>query len=116
MAFKFKIFFLVLTSAIVLPVYAETAEEKGLRIAIEAEQYDSGFGDFTSSMEMTLRNRKGQESIRKIRSRTLEVQEDGDKSLSIFDFPADVKGTAMLTFSHGLDANTQNIYRQEYVR
>jgi len=40
-----------------------------------------------------------------VRVRTLEVEGDGDKSLSIFDSPADVKGTAFLTFSHitGLD-------------
>ena len=108
--FKIELCFLVLASILILPAQAETTQEKGLRIAIEADQYDRGFGDFTSNMEMTLRNRKGQESTRKIRSRTLEVQGDGDKSLSIFDHPADVKGTAMLTYSHGLEADDQWLY------
>ncbi|RUM94251.1 MAG: outer membrane lipoprotein-sorting protein [Thiothrix sp.] len=91
-------------------VLAETAEEQGLRIAQEADAYDSGFSDFTADMVMTLRNRKGQESVRRIRSRNLEVSGDGDKTMSIFDQPADVKGTAMLTFSHGLKPDDQWLY------
>ena len=91
-------------------VLAETAEEHGLRIAREADAYDSGFKDFTADMTMTLRNRKGQESVRQIRSRNLEVTGDGDKTMSIFDQPADVKGTAMLTFSHGLKPDDQWLY------
>lgn len=49
---------------------------------------------------MTLTNRHGQESIRRIRIKTLEVEEDGDKSLTVFDTPKDVKGTAFLNFTH----------------
>ena len=89
---------------------AESPEEKGLRIAREADDYDKGFGDFTADMTMTLKNRRGQTSVRKIRIKTLEVEGDGDKSMSIFDDPADVKGTAMLTFSHGLKPDDQWLY------
>ncbi len=32
--------------------------------------------------------------------KTLEVVDDGDKSLTIFNTPRDVKGTAFLSFSH----------------
>jgi len=95
---------------VTLPVAAETPEEKGLRIAQEADAYDTGFIDFTADMLMTLRNKKGDESIREIRVRTLEVEGDGDKSLSIFDKPRDVKGTAMLTYTHGLKPDDQWIY------
>ncbi len=91
-------------------VLAGTAEDKGLQIARDADAYDSGFGDFTADMTMTLINRKGQKSVRQIRIRTLEVEGDGDKSMSIFDEPADVKGTAMLTFSHGLKPDDQWLY------
>ncbi len=79
---------------------AETPEGKGLTIAREADIRDKGFHDFTSSMTMTLRNKHGRESVRKIRGRTLEVEGDGDKSLTIFDNPRDVKGTAFLNFTH----------------
>ncbi|MEM7196409.1 MAG: outer membrane lipoprotein-sorting protein [Pseudomonadota bacterium] len=96
--------------AVPASAFAESPEEKGLRLSVEAEQFDNGFGDFTAEMEMVLRNRSGQESTRRIRSRTLEVQGDGDKSMSIFDEPADVKGTAMLTFTHGLEPDDQWLY------
>jgi len=38
------------------------------------------------------------------------VEGDGDKSLSIFDEPADVRGTAMLTYAHGLQPDDQWLY------
>lgn len=97
---------------VVIPLItlAETAEEKGSRIAMEAEQYDQGFVDFTADMVMILKNRKGDKSERQISIRTLEVEGDGDKSMSLFHEPADVKGTAMLTYSHGLKADDQWLY------
>jgi hypothetical protein len=93
-----------------LAATAETPEEKGLAIAQEADRRDTGFGDSTANLLMVLRNRHGQESIRKIRVRTLEVGGDGDKSLSIFDNPKDVKGTAFLTFSHKVGDDDQWLY------
>ncbi len=91
-------------------VIAETAEEKGLAIAIEADRRENGFGDSTAEMTMELRNQQGDTSVREIRVKTLEVANDGDKSLSIFDKPADIKGTAFLTFSHALEPDEQWLY------
>ena len=89
---------------------AITDEEKGLAIATEADKRDNSFGDSTADMTMELRNKQGDTSIRHIRIKTLEVEADGDKSMSIFDQPADVKGTAFLTFSHALKADEQWMY------
>ncbi len=89
---------------------AETPEEKGLAIAREDDRRDNGFGDFTSDMVMTLKNRHGEESRRIIRNRTLEVEGDGDKSLVIFDEPRDVKGTALLNFAHKTGNDDQWLY------
>jgi len=89
---------------------AETAEEKGLAIAVEADRRDTGFGDTTANMTMELRNRQGDTSTRYIRIKILEVDGDGDKSMSIFDEPADVKGTAFLTHSHALKPDDQWLY------
>ena len=61
---------------------------------------DDGFKDFTAAMRMVLKNRHGDESVREIRTKRLEVSGDGDKTLSIFDRPRDVKGTAFLSFTH----------------
>ena len=104
---------LILTmSLLLLPLAAgaESPEEKGLAIAREADRRDTGFGDSTANLLMVLRNRHGQESVRNIRVRTLEVEGDGDKSLSIFDNPKDVKGTAFLTFGHKVGDDDQWLY------
>ncbi len=61
-------------------------------------------------MLMILKNKHGQESIRKIRIKTLEVEGDGDKSLTIFDNPRDVKGTAFLNFTHKVGDDDQWLY------
>lgn len=92
------------------PLWAETPEERGLEIAREADRRDSGFKDSSVELDMTLRNRQGEESVRQLRTKTLEVVGDGDKSMTVFDRPADVKGTAMLTFSHALKPDEQWLY------
>ncbi len=89
---------------------AETPEEKGLAIAREADRRDEGFVDSTADMLMVLKNRHGQESTRNIRLRVLEVKGDGDKTLTIFATPKDVKGTAFLTFSHKTGDDDQWLY------
>ncbi len=89
---------------------AETPEEKGLAIAVEAERRDTGYGNSTADMLMILKNRHGQESRRQIRIRNLEVNNDGDKSLSIFDSPKDVKGTAFLNYTHKVGDDDQWLY------
>jgi outer membrane lipoprotein-sorting protein len=92
------------------PASAESAEEKGLAIAVEADRRDSGFGDNTAELIMVLRNRHGEESIRDMRAKTLEVDGDGDKNLTLFDRPADVKGTALLTYTHKTDDDDQWLF------
>ena len=89
---------------------AETAEEKGLAIAVEADRRDQGWGDQATTSKMTLRNSQGAESTREMRGKALEVEGDGDKSLTIFDTPRDVKGTAFLSFTHTLKSDEQWLY------
>ena len=101
---------ILLALALPLSVFAQTAEERGLEIAIEADKRDIGWGDFQASMKMILRNRRGDESTREIRNKTLEVEGNGDKSLTIFDHPADVKGTAFLSFTHAVKPDDQWLY------
>jgi len=107
---------LFVSSLLLTPLlaHAEAAEanaaERGMAIAVEADKRDTGFEDFTSNMVMELRNKQGDTSTRTIRLKTLEVIGDGDKSMSIFDKPADVKGTAFLTFSHAIKPDEQWLY------
>ena len=101
------LFSLVAFSGVAL---AETAEEKGLAIAVESDKRDQGWTDQETTSKMILRNSQGAESTREIRGKALEVEGDGDKSLTIFDTPRDVKGTAFLSFTHTLKADEQWLY------
>ncbi len=77
-----------------------TPQERGWAIAEEADRRNSGFVDSTASLRMILQNKQGQKSERELRIRGLEVENDGTKSLCIFDTPRDVKGTILLTHAH----------------
>ncbi len=91
-------------------VYAEVDSNQGLKIAIEADNRDSGWGDLSAKMVMTLTNRHGESSGREITIRSLEMNDDGDKLLTIFHTPRDVKGTAFLSFTHVEGADDQWLY------
>ncbi|NNG14592.1 MAG: outer membrane lipoprotein-sorting protein [Gammaproteobacteria bacterium] len=89
---------------------AEDPAQRGLEIAQEGDRRDTGFIDSKADLTMLLKNRNGDESLRHIRIRTLEVEGDGDKSMSIFDKPFDVKGTAFLSYSHKSGSDDQWLY------
>lgn len=93
-----------------LALSAQTSQEKGLEIAKKMKARDLGWGNSQSEMVMTLRTKKGQEITRQMRSKSLEVEDDGDKGLTIFDTPLDVKGTSFLSFSHTVGNDDQWIY------
>jgi outer membrane lipoprotein-sorting protein len=105
-----RIVFFFMLALYPLCLFAGTPEEKGLEIAVEADKRDTGFADFTAELTMVLKNRQGDESTRYMRIRGLEVDGDGDKGLTIFDRPPDVKGTAFLTFSHKIGPDDQWLY------
>ena len=101
---------IVLMLAVTSLAVAETPEEKGFSIALETDNRDKGWQDSSAVMKMVLRNRHGQESVRQIRVVNLEMEGDGDKGLTVFDEPRDIKGTAFLSYSHALVADEQWIY------
>lgn len=103
----------VTTMALTAPVVVAqegNGNVKGLDIAQQRKAVDAGWGDTVAAMTMRLRNARGDESLREIRVKSLEVSGDGDKSLTIFDSPADVRGTALLTFSKVEGADDQWIF------
>ena len=89
---------------------ADSAEEAGLKIATEARERQKGFGNFTASLTMILRNKRGQESQRELRLKVIEVEGDGDRTLFVFDRPRDVRGTAFLVHAHKDEPDEQWLY------
>jgi len=107
----FRILLFVITSLLAsVDTLAETAEEKGLQIAVEAEHREKGFIDMQMDLDMNLRNKRGEQSARKLRMKILEVSDDGDKMLTTFDTPKDIKGTGLLTYSHKVGPDDQWLY------
>ena len=102
----------VLLASLCGSVHARAAspEETGLRIAVEARERGTGFGNFTAHQTMVLRNKQGQESRRQLRVKVLEVEGDGNQTMFVFDEPRDVKGTALLIHAHRDDADDQWLY------
>ncbi len=89
---------------------AESPEKAGLRIATDARERQKGFSNFTANLNMILRNKRGQESKRELRLKVIEVAEDGDRTLFVFDRPRDVKGTAFLVHAHKNKPDDQWLY------
>ncbi|MFT7560195.1 MAG: outer membrane lipoprotein-sorting protein [Flavobacteriales bacterium] len=83
---------------------------RGLEIAKEVDLRDRGFGSSENSMTMTLRDQHGNERTRYIRNRTLEVLDEGDKAIIVFDNPGDVKGTAFLSHTHKAGPDDQWLF------
>ncbi len=89
---------------------AQSAEERGLQIAVAADKADQGFNSSIVNLKMTLKNKNGQTSERLLVTRTLEQTEDGDKSMIVFNSPKDVKGTSTLTFTHKVGSDDQWLF------
>ncbi len=94
------------------PALTETVEEKGRVIAEEMDRHDLGWGDSATALKMILANAQGQTSTRALRFKSLEVTGSGagDKSLTIFDRPRDVEGTAFLSHTKITEPDDQWLY------
>ena len=85
-------------------------EEAGLKIATESRERQKGFGNFTASLTMTLRNKQGRENERELHIKVIEVEGDGDRTLFVFNRPHDVSGTAFLIHAHKDEPDQQWLY------
>lgn len=103
---------LILTGLLLFSISlsAQSPEQKGLAIAKAAEEADLGFESSSVNLKMILRNKRGQVSERLLSNQTLELTEDGDKSMIVFNSPRDVKGTSTLTFTHKTSPDDQWLY------
>ncbi len=91
---------------------AQSAEEKGMEIAARSDRSDDGFESSEVKAVMTLTNSAGRTSTRELYFKTLERENEevGDKSLTVFETPRDVQGTALLSHAKILEADDQWLY------
>jgi hypothetical protein len=92
--------------------YADENVDKGETIAREAERRDRGWGDSQAQAIMILEDIGGNTRERRLRLSTLERRGDnqGDKSLIVFDEPRDIKGTALLSYTRILEPDDQWLF------
>lgn len=90
--------------------YAQSPEQKGLEVAKAADKADLGFESSEVTLKMILTNKQKQRSERYMENKTLELTEDGDKSLIVFKSPKDVEGTSTLTFTHKEGSDDQWLF------
>ncbi|MEZ5571795.1 MAG: outer membrane lipoprotein-sorting protein [Halioglobus sp.] len=104
--------FAILSSTLLHSTFtsADASAERGLAIATEADKRDSGFGDTRVDLTMLIATSNDQQISRDMRQMNLEVEDDGDKSIMVFDRPRDLKGTAILTFTHRAGSDEQWLY------
>jgi len=90
--------------------HSESVAEKGLALALEVDKRDAGFGDAMVDITMVLKDKQGNERERSMHNSIMEVENDGDKSTIVFENPADVKGTAFLSFTHKQGSDDQWLF------
>ena len=76
---------------------AETAQERGLRLATEASDRSGGYQDISVSGEMILRTASGQSAERRFDANWFSNSKGASRSLLIFRWPGDIRNTALLT-------------------
>jgi hypothetical protein len=107
---------LLVNLSLVANVAAKTSAEKGLEVARKVEIANRGYIGETSDSEMVLIDAQGTKTVRKLRSKIKEVEGKGDKSISEFLSPKDVKGTKMLTWTHKTEDDDQWLYLPTFRR
>lgn len=73
---------------------------RGLDLALAFRVANAGFGSEKATMMLELINAHGDITRRKMQMEVIETPNDGDRSRSTFESPADVKGTKLLTWTH----------------
>ena len=96
---------ILLTICLGTSLFAQTSIE----IAQKSFDVISGYSTSISLTTMILRNADGVENIRKLEIKKLEGKK-GDKSLILFLYPADIKGTKLLSFEQIAKDDKQWLY------
>ena len=99
-----------ITLSFLVAAVCMTTAQDGLSIAKKYNEAYQGWGSYTSTSKMVMKNQHGQTSTRDLKGKNFDMSTDGDKSMIIFESPRDVKGTAVLTFTHRAGADDQWLF------
>lgn len=82
----------------------------GFDVAKEMISRDTGYVSYTSDVEMSIVAANGDTVRRQLTIKGIEQENDGDKIITYFQAPRDIAGTALLTFSHAIEADDQWLF------
>lgn len=88
----------------------------GLEVMQKVENHNSGFIGSTSEMTMVLIDAHGNKVERIMEATLKEDKKDGDKSITSFEKPLDIKGTKLLTWTEKNGPNKQWIFLPKFKR
>lgn len=89
---------------------ANSAQQRGLEIFTQVDKRASGFKDLSVNLTMILRGKSGKSSERDLFIQQLEVPSDGDKIKVVFNSPASIRGTALLSHAHKVGVDDQWLF------
>lgn len=72
-------------------------DNEAYQFAQKVDSRDDGFKSSSADVNMLIANASGEATQRKLKVDVLEVEDNGNKTLMEFTFPADIKGTALLS-------------------
>lgn len=98
------------------PTAGDDPVSHGREIFAEVSARNGGYGDQQANVTMELRRRSGGTTTRVMNMATLEVPNDGARTIVSFNNPADVKGTEVLTYTHSTADDEQWIYLPAFKR
>ncbi|MFW6094235.1 MAG: outer membrane lipoprotein-sorting protein [Pseudomonadota bacterium] len=84
--------------------------QQGLTIFREKDRRESGYGDLQVDVTMVLRDQQGSQSRRELSMSQLEMEDEGDRLLVVFETPKPIRGTALLSYSHVTEPDEQWLY------
>lgn len=98
------VFYVGIFCLISISISAQNDSQKAYEIAKKTQENMSGYKKYYAEMDMVLTKENGKSFQRKVKTYHLEQSNFSEKTINIFDEPADVKGTKM--FSQPDEKNT----------
>jgi outer membrane lipoprotein-sorting protein len=89
--------------------WGQSPQEKGYQIAKASSDQSNGYRDYSASGKMILKNKAGSAAARDFDFKSIETAA-GEMSLLVFDWPGDIRDTALLTHEHRTSADDQWIF------
>jgi outer membrane lipoprotein-sorting protein len=89
--------------------WGQSPQERGYQIAKAASDQNKGYRDYSASGKMILKNKAGSAAERDFDFKSMETT-PGDLSLLVFNWPGDIRDTALLTHEHRTSSDDQWIF------